>query len=338
MNGESTEKLRDTQNQLGDVSRTISLEGVDLPLLFGQRDMFLRLIESHFQTGISARGERVVLSGPETEVRQIEKLFADLIHRLRDNEPLTEQYLRYSIAVIKEGGEGPAPQINQGSAVKTVVSNGVKPRTLGQREYLEAIDSADIVFAIGPAGTGKTFLAVAAAVARLKAGEVKKIVLVRPAVEAGESLGFLPGDIRAKVDPYLRPIYDSLYDLLPAAKISKLMETNVIEIAPLAFMRGRTLNNAFVVLDEAQNSTTAQMKMFLTRLGEKSKAVVTGDVTQIDLADPKNSGLVNAERLLGHIDGLKFVQLSDKDVVRHQLVQKIIRAYESDSNGKDQSK
>ncbi|MBN4076578.1 PhoH family protein, partial [Gemmatimonas aurantiaca] len=208
-------------------------------------------------------------------------------------------------------------------------ATGVQPRTIGQREYLDAIDRSDIVFSIGPAGTGKTFLAVAAGVARLKAGSVKRMIFVRPAVEAGESLGFLPGDIKAKVDPYLRPLYDALNELLSPVRVRKLMETDVIEIAPLAFMRGRTLSDAFVVLDEAQNTTVAQMKMFLTRLGERSKAVVTGDVTQIDLINPEKSGLLSAEKILRDIDGLEFIRLTERDVVRHQLVRDIIVAYEA---------
>ncbi|MFQ5606358.1 MAG: PhoH family protein [Candidatus Zixiibacteriota bacterium] len=310
------------------VTKSLSLAGVDLRLLFGQNDVFLRFIEGCFQAHITARGEQVTFTGASDEVDKLDKLFTDLLVRIRDDEPITEHYLRYAIGIISEGGDGPATLIAADREADTPLTNGVKARTIGQREYLEAIDNSDIVFSIGPAGTGKTFLAVAAAVARLKAGVVKRIIFVRPAVEAGESLGFLPGDIRAKVDPYLKPIYDALHDLLPAARVAKLIETNVIEIAPLGFMRGRTLNNAFVVLDEAQNSTSAQMKMFLTRLGENSKAVVTGDVTQIDLNSPADSGLLSAEKVLGHVKGLAFIRLTDRDVVRHRLVQEIIRAYD----------
>ena len=329
-----------TKNQLNqvmppdtEVTSSFSLAGVDLRLLFGQNDVYLRLIESFFDARITARGELINFTGEPGEVAMLEKLFADLLNRLKSGsgEAITEHYIRYAIGIIGEGVDGPAMLIVPETAPKTPLAKGVQARTIGQREYLEAIDKSDIVFSIGPAGTGKTFLAVAAAVARLTAGQVKRIIFVRPAVEAGETLGFLPGDIRAKVDPYLKPIYDALHDLLPAARVAKLIETNVIEIAPLGFMRGRTLNNAFVVLDEAQNSTSAQMKMFLTRLGENSKAVVTGDVTQIDLAHPEDSGLLSAEKILGYVKGLTFIRLTDKDVVRHRLVQDIIRAYDKSS-------
>ena len=321
----------DNSNGEGVLTRTLELNGVDLRLLYGQNDIFLRLIEANFEAQITARGERITFTGSPEEVNQLVALFEDLVKRLKHDDALTDQYIRYAIGIIREGGEGPAERIEKSLSSDTIdigFANGVKPRTIGQSEYLEAIERSDIVFSIGPAGTGKTFLAVAAAVARLKAGRVKRIILVRPAVEAGETLGFLPGDIRAKVDPYLRPVYDALNDLLSPARVRKLMENNVIEIAPLAFMRGRTLSNAFVVLDEAQNSTTAQMKMFLTRLGENSKAVVTGDITQIDLINRENSGLLSAPRILTGIPGLEFVRLTEKDVVRHRLVQKIIGAYE----------
>ncbi len=309
------------------ITRALVLPGVDLHALFGQHDFNLRLIESLFAARISARGDKITIEGSPLEVERIEKVFLDLAQRIKNGEALTEQYVRYTAGLIRESGAGAAHQINSPDTA-SFGANGIRPRTVGQREYLEAIAGNDIVFAIGPAGTGKTFLAVAAAVANLRSGRVRRIVLVRPAVEAGESLGFLPGDIRAKVDPYLRPIYDALHDMMPGDRVRRLMENGVIEIAPLAFMRGRTLGNAFVVLDEAQNSTGAQMKMFLTRLGENSKAVVTGDITQIDLIKPESSGLLDAERTLQTIDGLKFIYLTEKDVVRHRLVQDIIRAYE----------
>lgn len=334
MSKQSTKKqLNEDQPPDTHLTSCLSLIGVDLRLLFGQNDVYLRLIESFYNAQITARGEQVTFTGDPEEVAKLEKLFADLLVRLKSgsDDAITEHYIRYAIGIINEGGDGPATLIIPESESETPLANGVKPRTIGQREYLEAIEESDIVFSIGPAGTGKTFLAVAAAVARLQAGQVKRIIFVRPAVEAGESLGFLPGDIRAKVDPYLKPIYDALHDLLPAARVAKFIETNVIEIAPLGFMRGRTLNNAFVVLDEAQNSTSAQMKMFLTRLGENSKAVVTGDVTQIDLTHPEDSGLLSAEKILGYVKGLAFIRLTDRDVVRHRLVQDIIRAYDKSS-------
>ncbi len=320
---------------------TLSLAGVDIGLLFGHHDVFLRQIEDAFEARITARGESVIITGQPEEVGRLRELFLDLISRVQDGDFPTEQYIRYAIDIIKSGGEGPAKQMHHtetSAGLNRLDDNGVKPRTIGQRKYMEAISNSDIVIAIGPAGTGKTFLAVAAAVSYLKSGAVKRIVFVRPAVEAGESLGFLPGDIRDKIDPYLRPIYDALNDLLPSSRIKKMMESNIVEIAPLAFMRGRTLNNAFVVLDEAQNATTAQMKMFLTRLGENSKAVVTGDITQIDLNDSADSGLLSAERILNKIEGLQFIRLSDKDVVRHQFVQRIILAYERDNGGAERKR
>jgi phosphate starvation-inducible PhoH-like protein len=316
------------------VSRKISIEGIDPRLLFGQNGMFLKDIEKAFESKIVARGETISLKGDEAEVENLEKLFADLIMRIRQGNFITDQYLNYCIDMVKEGREGPAALIDEEIAVHTVLLKSVKPRTLGQKEYLNAIDEHDIVFAIGPAGTGKTYLAVAVAVAALREKSVNRLVLVRPAVEAGESLGFLPGDIRAKVDPYLRPVYDALHEMMPAEKIKKLIELGVIEIAPLAFMRGRTLNRTFVILDEGQNTTTAQMKMFLTRLGEESRAVITGDITQIDLEGGRSSGLVVVQRILKNVNGVKFVYLTDRDVVRHRLVQQIIRAYERYEKGR----
>lgn len=316
------------------VSKTISIEGIDPRLLFGQNGMFLKDIEKAFESKIVARGETISLKGDEAEVENLEKLFADLIMRIRQGNFITDQYLNYCIDMVKEGREGPAALIDEEIAVHTALLKSVKPRTLGQKEYLNAIDEHDIVFAIGPAGTGKTYLAVAVAVAALREKSVNRLVLVRPAVEAGESLGFLPGDIRAKVDPYLRPVYDALHEMMPAEKIKKLIELGVIEIAPLAFMRGRTLNRTFVILDEGQNTTTAQMKMFLTRLGEESRAVITGDITQIDLEGGRSSGLVVVQRILKNVNGAKFVYLTDRDVVRHRLVQQIIRAYERYEKGR----
>lgn len=307
--------------------RTFSVEGIDQRLLFGQNHVFLRIIESRFVSKIVARGDSVIVEGEPDDVDQIIRLLSDLITRIKSGDFITEQYLNYAIGMVKEAGYGPADQISTETLLTNSLKKEIKPKTVGQSEYVEAVDKNDIVFSIGPAGTGKTYLAVAMAVAELKAKRVSRIVFTRPAVEAGESLGFLPGDIRAKVDPYLRPIYDALYDMLDPDKSRRLLELGIIEIAPLAFMRGRTLNEAFVVLDEAQNTTSAQMKMFLTRIGEKSKAVITGDITQIDLPEKKSSGLVQVQKILKAIPGIGFVYLTERDVIRHALVQRIIRAY-----------
>ncbi|MCK4606378.1 MAG: PhoH family protein [candidate division Zixibacteria bacterium] len=308
-------------------SRTFSVEGIDQRLLFGQNDLFLRMIEDRFDSRVVARGDSVSVVGAPADVDQVLRLLGDLVTRIKQGDFITEQYVNYAIGMVKENGFGPANAIATEELLVSSLRKIIKPKTIGQTNYVEAVDRSDLVFSIGPAGTGKTYLAVAMAVAELKAKKVNRIVFTRPAVEAGESLGFLPGDIRAKVDPYLRPVYDALYDMLQPDKIRKLLEMGVIEIAPLAFMRGRTLNEAFVVLDEAQNTSNAQMKMFLTRIGEKSKAVITGDITQIDLEKPRSSGLVKVQRILKGIRGIEFVYLTAKDVIRHRLVQDIIKAY-----------
>ncbi|HUV31037.1 MAG TPA: PhoH family protein [Acidobacteriota bacterium] len=315
-------------------SATFSIEGIDPRLLFGQSASLLRLIESNFLARIVARGDVIQIDGEPGEVEQILRVFSDLTTRIKQGDIITAQYVNYAITMVRESGAGPAEQISTEALLTNSLRKVIRPKTVGQSRYVEAVDKNDIVFAIGPAGTGKTYLAVAVAVAELKAKRVNRIVFTRPAVEAGESLGFLPGDIRAKVDPYLRPIYDALYDMLQPDKIRKLLEMGVVEIAPLAFMRGRTLNEAFVVLDEAQNTTSAQMKMFLTRIGEGSKAVITGDITQIDLNDRQASGLVKVQKILKKIPGIEFIYLSEKDVIRHHLVQNIIRAYEKYENHK----
>ncbi|PKK84625.1 MAG: phosphate starvation-inducible protein PhoH [candidate division Zixibacteria bacterium HGW-Zixibacteria-1] len=309
------------------ISQTYMIEDIDPRLVFGQNDIYLRMIEKSFVASIVARGNKIIVEGGQDEVRQIIDLIEDLVTRVRHGNYITEQYLNYSMEMVREGQGGPASIIDD---VQTLahLKREVRPKTVGQKLYLNTINDNDIVFSIGPAGTGKTYLAVAVAVAALKNKRVNRIVLVRPAVEAGESLGFLPGDIRAKVDPYLRPVYDALHEMMQAEKIKKLIDLGIIEIVPLAFMRGRTLNNTFVILDEAQNTTPAQMKMFLTRLGEGSQAVITGDITQIDLDENKSSGLVVIQKILKDVSGIEFVYLTDKDVVRHPLVQKIIRAYE----------
>ena len=315
------------------LTKKVNLEDIDQRILFGQNGVFLDIIKKAFDINVVDRGDILTLSGEGKEVQQAEAVISDLASYIRKNNQLNERYVLYSISMVKQSGVGPSDDLESGALVTSIVTKeSIRPRTVGQKEYVQAMEKYDLVFAIGPAGTGKTFLAVAQAVAALKQKRVTRIVLCRPAVEAGESLGFLPGDIRAKVDPYLRPVYDALHEMLAADKIARLMELASIEIVPLAFMRGRTLNHSYVILDEAQNTTSAQMKMLLTRLGENSKAVVTGDITQIDLENKRESGLVKAQTILKGIQGIEFVYLTERDVVRHKLVSDVIKAYEKYEN------
>ena len=295
--------------------------------LFGQQDAYLKLIEGNFNTRIVARGCNVEIIGSKQESEQVARVFAELLSLLRSGYDINPDDVKYAIRMIKGGKDLDLDEVVS-EGVHVFSNRIIRPKTRGQKLYLTAMQKYDLVFGIGPAGTGKTYLAMAMAVSALKKGEVGRIILTRPAVEAGERLGFLPGDLLAKVDPYLRPLYDALYEMMPIDKVEAYMERSVIEVAPLAFMRGRTLNNSFVILDEAQNSTSEQMKMFLTRLGFDSMAVVTGDITQIDLPPEKRSGLLEAQTVLAGIDGIKFSYLTSEDVVRHELVQKIIEAYE----------
>lgn len=308
---------------------TIQLENAAEGLsLFGPNDSFLRLIQKHTPAHIVARNETITLTGTKEQVDKLQRLFVVLLKLIRQGFHLSETNIAYAMELVERQMEEELLDLYSEEIGQTYRGKAVRVKTLGQRLYVSAIRKRDVIFGIGPAGTGKTFLAVVMAVQALKAGSVKKIVLVRPAVEAGESLGFLPGDLQEKVDPYLRPLYDSLYEMLGADQVNKFMERGMIEVAPLAYMRGRTLNDAFVILDEAQNTTPEQMKMFLTRLGFGSKMVITGDITQIDLPKGKKSGLVEAEQILRHIEEIAFVYLKQEDVVRHMLVQKIIEAYE----------
>ena len=313
--------------------------------LLGLNDANLLLIEDRFDARITVRGDTVAFRGDQQQVDHLEKIFKELIYLLNKNGALSAGDVETVIDLITVNGEPAVPrniaaQVG-GEDIETVVlfnRNGIiRAKTPGQREYVKQIRKNDIVFAIGPAGTGKTYLAVAVAVAALKNREIMKIVLARPAVEAGESLGFLPGDLKEKVDPYLRPLYDALDDMIPADKLKTYIERRVIEVVPLAYMRGRTLNNAFVILDEAQNASSMQMKMFLTRLGANSRAIITGDITQIDLPTSTVSGLVQIREILQNIDGVQFCYFDRNDVVRHKLVKDIIDAYDKyHSNGRSE--
>lgn len=296
--------------------------------ILGRNDEHMRLIGEQFASRVVARGDEVVITGARAEVSQIYKLFNELLFLHREGNPITTHDLRYSIRMIQDGREDHLHQMFADTVLVTARGRHVKPKTLGQRLYLEAIRHNYITIGIGPAGTGKTYLAVAMAVFSLKNKAVERIILTRPAVEAGEKLGFLPGDLQEKVDPYLRPLYDALYDILGAETFQKYMAKNIIEVAPLAYMRGRTLDDSFIILDEAQNTTPEQMKMFLTRLGFGSKMVVTGDITQVDLPGGKNSGLRHAQAVLAGIHGIDAIFLDESDVVRHEIVGRIIKAYE----------
>jgi phosphate starvation-inducible PhoH-like protein len=293
--------------------------------LLGQFNRNLKEIEKAFPAKILARGERIRIEGTPEEVEQVRALFEKLLDVIESNHVPSPEEVHYLIQRIKDGED--LEGVLSDTIRITHWGEEIRAKTVGQRRYVDAIRANDVVFSIGPAGTGKTYLAVAMAIEALKTEKMKRIILTRPAVEAGEELGFLPGDIQAKVSPYLRPLYDAIYDMIPAGEFEKLVEHGRIEMAPLAFMRGRTLNNSFVILDEAQNTTSIQMKMFLTRLGFHSKAVITGDVTQVDLEEGA-SGLIAVQKILSGIEGIAFVQLDKKDVVRHPLVARIIEAYE----------
>ncbi|SNS92166.1 phosphate starvation-inducible protein PhoH [Anaerovirgula multivorans] len=296
--------------------------------LFGNFDENIKLIKKHLQIDVISREGEIILLGSEKNLKLGEKLVDELENMIKKGESLTSQNVRYIIDMLLEGNQDRIKDLIGDALIMTAKGKPIKPKTLGQKSYLEEIGSKDLTFGIGPAGTGKTYLAVAMAVKAFRNEEVSRIILTRPAVEAGESLGFLPGDLKDKVDPYLRPLYDALFDIIGADKFEKYMERGLIEVAPLAYMRGRTLDNSFIILDEAQNTTREQMKMFLTRLGFGSKAVVTGDITQIDLPGGKSSGLKNAAAVLKDIKEIGFCYLTEKDVVRHHLVQKIIKAYD----------
>jgi phosphate starvation-inducible PhoH-like protein len=314
--------------------KKIVLNGIDMLALLGVNDSNLHILEERFNSTISVRGDIVNIKGVLEEVELVEKVIKEMAYVLSTSGQLNRNDVETILNLTVEGKE----IINEeefDSIVLYTKNDVVKAKTPGQKKYFQVANKNDICFAIGPAGTGKTYLAVALAVSALKRGIVKRIVLARPAVEAGESLGFLPGDFQEKIDPYLRPLYDALDDMIPSEKLKGYIEKRIIEIVPLAYMRGRTLNNAFVILDEAQNASDVQMKMFLTRLGANSKAIITGDITQIDLPVKSKSGLIQAKEILSEITGVGFVYFDRDDVVRHKLVKDIIDAYDKFiSNGK----
>ena len=298
--------------------------------LFGSRDENLRLLEDGLKVTIDLRSDGVAVEGTPEAIARVERVFLDYDALRKSGVPLQNGELHGMLKLVVADPASTLRGLADSGKQRSVgVKRTVQPRTPNQRKYVEAIEQNDMTFGLGPAGTGKTYLAVAMAVAALMAKKVSRIILVRPAVEAGERLGFLPGSLQEKVDPYLRPLYDALYDLLDQERVDKLLERNVIEVAPLAFMRGRTLSDAFIIMDEAQNTTTEQMKMFVTRLGMNSKAVITGDLTQTDLPNPRKSGLLEALHVLDGVEGIRFCHFEDVDVVRHSLVQRIVRAYDS---------
>ncbi len=311
----------------------------ELSALVGTFDENLELISAETGAEVKAFGGEITVSGDdEDKVEFCVKVINKLLDIVRSGEPLDKSRILYCAELVNEGNADGVEKVMNGVIAVTARGKQIKYKTLGQKKYIDAIRNSQVTFAVGPAGTGKTYLAVAMAVSAYKNKEIEKIILTRPAVEAGERLGFLPGDLQSKVDPYLRPLYDALQEMLGPETYQKLMERGSIEIAPLAYMRGRTLSDAFIILDEAQNTTREQMKMFLTRMGEGSKMVITGDVTQIDLPDGKASGLKHAVRVLNNVEGIKTIELGHKDVVRHPLVMRIIKAYTEDERKREEKK
>lgn len=319
--------------------KCIELDSVEIAAaVFGNCDRNIRLLEKEFSVTAVCRGTQLRISGEPANVAAANRAVEGMLLLIENRTPLEDQTVHYCISLAHDGAEKRVKELTEDFVTVTVKGRPIRPKTLGQKEYLNAIRSNAITFGVGPAGTGKTYLAVAMAVKAFKAKEVSRIILTRPAVEAGEKLGFLPGDLQQKVDPYLRPLYDALYDMLGAETFQKYQERGSIEVAPLAYMRGRTLDDSFIILDEAQNTTREQMKMFLTRLGFGSKIVITGDVTQIDLPDDKVSGLKDAVRVLDGVKDIAICRLTAADVVRHALVQEIISAYERSAQKKEVKK
>jgi phosphate starvation-inducible PhoH-like protein len=309
--------------------KKIELPPRGLETLFGVHDQNIKYLESLLDVRINARGQDLTVDGDPNDVQTVERILQDFAELFTEGKTFTDKELREAFGQIAEDRAYSLRDYFTKARFNPAGKKQVAPKSAMQRRYIESIQDKDVVFGIGPAGTGKTYLAVAMAVQALMQKQVNRIILARPAVEAGEKLGFLPGDLQDKVDPYLRPLYDALFDLIDYERAAKLLEKRIIEVAPLAFMRGRTLADAFIILDEAQNTTSEQMKMFLTRIGFGSKAVITGDVTQIDLPTGKRSGLIEAERILAKVEDIEFVYFTEKDVVRHRLVQMIIKAYEA---------
>ena len=316
---------------------TVQIERLEHAVsLFGSYDENVRLIEKTFGVKLITRSSEIKVSGEESSVRKAVRAIQSLLALVKRGETLTDQSVRYCISLVEDNMEGQWENAPEECICITSKGKPVKPKTIGQSNYVKAIASHSITFGVGPAGTGKTYLAVAMAVAAFRRGEVERIILTRPAVEAGEKLGFLPGDLQSKIDPYLRPLYDALFDMLGAESYQRYLERGTIEVAPLAYMRGRTLDDSFIILDEAQNTSREQMKMFLTRLGFRSKMVINGDVTQIDLPDGKKSGLSQVIRILSSIEDIAIVRFDGRDVVRHKLVQDIIKAYEKSENERNE--
>lgn len=320
------------------VENSIDINDINLlSIVFGKLDENIGLIEKELDVSIKSKNDKIFICGEEEKVEDASLLLNNLIETAKKQNSLSLSDVRYSISLIKNNEKRPVSELLKDTVVYTSMGKPIRAKTLGQKRYIDAINNNDIVFGIGPAGTGKTYLAMAAAVRAFKSKEVNRIILTRPAVEAGENLGFLPGDLQNKVDPYLRPLYDALFEILGHDTYNNLFEKGLIEVAPLAYMRGRTLDSAFVILDEAQNTTNEQMKMFLTRLGYGSKAIITGDVTQIDLPRGKQSGLKTVLRILAGVKGIGITYLNKNDIVRHPLVQRIIDAYEKFEKNKEKA-
>lgn len=319
---------------MSQIEKKLQIDNENMIAIFGQYDSNIKKIEQVCGVQIVNRGDDIKIIGEENEVIYAENILHSLEVLAKKGEEITEQNVLYLLQAKEEGNLKEIEKVYNDFICMTMNGRPVRPKTLGQKKYIDLIKKNTVIFGVGPAGTGKTYLAMAMAITAFKNEEVNRIILTRPAIEAGEKLGFLPGDLQQKVDPYLRPLYDALHEIMGADTFMKNMEKGLIEVAPLAYMRGRTLDNAFIVLDEAQNTTPEQMKMFLTRIGYDSKAVITGDLTQIDLAEGKHSGLLEATKILSGIEDIGIITLTNKDVVRHPLVQKIIQAYEKFENRK----